>query len=58
MTPPGVMIEAGLTNVYVIAGLLLGGMLPFYFSAQLFRAVSNAAYAMIEEASQIREIPV
>ncbi|MGI6456617.1 MAG: sodium-translocating pyrophosphatase [bacterium] len=58
VTPPGVMIEAGLTNVYVIAGLLLGGMLPFYFSAQLFRAVSNAAYAMIEEVRrQIREIP-
>lgn len=47
-----------LTNVYVIAGLLLGGMLPFYFSAKLFRAVSSAAYAMIDEVRrQFREIP-
>ncbi len=47
-----------LINVKVIAGLLLGGMLPFYFSSQLFRAVSKAAFKMIEEVRrQIREIP-
>ncbi|MBN2327668.1 MAG: sodium-translocating pyrophosphatase [Candidatus Omnitrophica bacterium] len=47
-----------LINVHVIAGLLIGGMLPYYFSSQLFRAVSNAAYRMIEEVRrQFREIP-
>ncbi|MGC9327440.1 MAG: sodium-translocating pyrophosphatase, partial [Candidatus Hinthialibacter sp.] len=47
-----------LINVHVIAGLLIGGMLPYYFSSQLFRAVSSAAYRMIEEVRrQIREIP-
>lgn len=50
--------EVSLIDVKVVAGLLLGGMLPFYFSAQLFRAVSNAAYKMIEEVRrQIKEIP-
>lgn len=50
--------QVSLIDVNVVAGLLLGGMLPFYFSAQLFRAVSSAAYKMIEEVRrQIREIP-
>ncbi len=47
-----------LINVHVIAGLMIGGMLPYYFSSQLFRAVSSAAYRMIEEVRrQFREIP-
>jgi K(+)-stimulated pyrophosphate-energized sodium pump len=42
----------------VIAGLLLGGMLPYFFSAKLFRAVSSAAFKMIEEVRrQFKEIP-
>jgi K(+)-stimulated pyrophosphate-energized sodium pump len=50
--------SVSLNNVNVIAGLLLGGMLPYFFSARLFRAVSKAAYAMIEEVRrQFREIP-
>ncbi len=50
--------EVSLINVKVLAGLLLGGMLPYYFSAQLFRAVTNAAYKMIEEVRrQMKEIP-
>ena len=50
--------EVSLINVNVLAGLLLGGMLPYYFSAQLFRAVTKAAYKMIEEVRrQMREIP-
>jgi K(+)-stimulated pyrophosphate-energized sodium pump len=50
--------QVSLIDVKVVAGLLLGGMLPFYFSAQLFRAVSSAAFKMIEEVRrQIREIP-
>lgn len=50
--------QVTLNSVYVIAGLLLGGMLPYFFSAQLFRAVSGAAYKMIEEVRrQFKEIP-
>ncbi|MBZ0255071.1 sodium-translocating pyrophosphatase [bacterium] len=50
--------EVSLINVHVLAGLLLGGMLPYYFSAQLFRAVTKAAYKMIEEVRrQMKEIP-
>ncbi len=43
---------------YVIAGLLLGGMLPFLFSSMLFRAVGNCAFQMIREVRrQFKEIP-
>ncbi|MDX9753474.1 MAG: sodium-translocating pyrophosphatase [bacterium] len=50
--------HVSLINVNVIAGLLIGGMLPYFFSAKLFRAVSNAAYKMIEEVRrQFKEIP-
>ena len=42
----------------VIIGLLLGGILPFLFSALTMRAVGNAAFAMVEEVRrQFREIP-
>ncbi|HDP67562.1 MAG TPA: sodium-translocating pyrophosphatase [Candidatus Marinimicrobia bacterium] len=46
-----------LTNPFVIAGLLLGAMLPFLFSSMLMRAVGEAAYEMIKEVRrQFREI--
>ena len=42
----------------VVIGLLVGGMLPFLFSAMTMDSVSKAAYSMIEEVRrQFREIP-
>lgn len=42
----------------IMAGLLIGGMLPFVFSALAMNAVGRAAMAMIEEVRrQFRDIP-
>ncbi len=42
----------------VMAGLLVGGMLPFVFSAMSMNAVGRAAMAMIEEVRrQFRDLP-
>ncbi len=47
-----------LTNPTVIAGVFIGGMLPFLFSAITMSAVGKAAFSMIEEVRrQFREIP-
>ena len=49
---------ANIADPVVLGGLLVGAMLPFVFSSFLFRAVSNCAFAMIEEVRrQFREIP-
>ena len=55
--------EVGLSSIdiltpNVVIGLLVGGMLPFAFSAMTMDSVSKAAYKMIEEVRrQFREIP-
>ncbi len=42
----------------IIAGLLIGGVLPFIFSSMALRAVGRGAFEMIEEVRrQFREIP-
>lgn len=47
-----------LTSPSVIVGMLIGGMLPFLFSAMTMEAVGKAAFHMIEEVRrQFREIP-
>ncbi|MFM1919443.1 MAG: putative K(+)-stimulated pyrophosphate-energized sodium pump [Candidatus Hydrogenedentota bacterium] len=48
----------GVDNPTVLAGLLIGAMLPFWFSSMLFRAVGSCAETMIEEVRrQFRDIP-
>ena len=49
--------QVALTSPTVVIGLLIGGMLPFVFSAMTMDSVSKAAYSMIEEVRrQFREI--
>ncbi len=58
LTTIGTTVEATLTNPLVLAGLIFGGMLPFFFASQLFRAVVRAADAMIREVRrQFEKIP-
>jgi len=48
---------ASLTNVGVIAGVLIGGMLTFIFSALAMRGVSDGSFAIVNEVRrQFREI--
>jgi K(+)-stimulated pyrophosphate-energized sodium pump len=50
--------QIDVTNPYVMAGLFVGGILPFLFSSLAMSAVGNAAFNMIEEVRrQFREIP-
>ena len=57
------MLSAGIQNVsisdpQILAGILIGAMLPFFFSSMLFRAVGKCADTMILEVRrQFRDIP-
>src|SRR4051794_10342159 len=54
----GVTLDFSLTNPYVVAGLLFGGLLPYLFGAMGMTAVGRAAGAIVEEVRrQFRENP-
>ncbi len=52
------VVSIDVSQPQIMAGLLVGGMLPFVFSALSMNAVGRAAMAMIEEVRrQFRDIP-
>ncbi|MFH0969015.1 MAG: sodium-translocating pyrophosphatase [Patescibacteria group bacterium] len=57
LTDKGQQIVFALDNVKVLAGLLIGGIIPYYFASICMRSVSKAASAVVEEVRrQFREI--
>src|SRR6202167_5292847 len=54
----GVAPDFSLNNPYVVAGLLFGGLLPYWFGAMGMTAVGRAASSIVEEVRrQFREKP-
>ncbi len=54
----GISGHVKISDPQILAGLLIGAMMPFYFSSKLFNAVGKCADTMIQEVRrQFREIP-
>lgn len=52
------LMDLGLVDAYVIAGMLIGGAIPFFLSACTMKSVGRAAKTMVEEVRrQFKEIP-
>jgi len=57
-TLPGQTAQIDLVDPYVYSGLLVGAMLPYWFSAMTMKSVGKAALAMVVEVRrQFNEIP-
>jgi inorganic pyrophosphatase len=53
-----VLQTVNILEPWVFAGLLVGAMLPYWFSAMTMKSVGQAAYSMVEEVrQQFRTIP-
>jgi K(+)-stimulated pyrophosphate-energized sodium pump len=51
-------LDLNITDPWVLAGLLLGAVIPYLFSSMAMNSIGKAAYAMIEEVRrQFREKP-
>ncbi len=54
----GTTVTFDISNHIVLIGLMIGGLLPFAFSAMCMKSVGKAAHAVVEEVrKQFREIP-
>ncbi|MDA3840602.1 MAG: sodium-translocating pyrophosphatase [Patescibacteria group bacterium] len=54
----GAGTDFGISNPYVLAGLFIGGLLPYYFGALSMQAVGDAAGAVVEDVrKQFKEKP-
>jgi len=57
-TNQAVLATVNILEPWVFAGLLVGAMLPYWFSAMTMKSVGQAAYSMVEEVrQQFRTIP-
>jgi K(+)-stimulated pyrophosphate-energized sodium pump len=56
--PAGVALNLSVDNPVVLIGLIIGGALPFLFSAFCMQAVGKAAFDIVSEVRrQFKEIP-
>jgi K(+)-stimulated pyrophosphate-energized sodium pump len=57
-TNRGEALAMSLADPKILSGILIGAMMPFFFSSMLFRAVGTCADTMIQEVRrQFRDIP-